>query len=349
MFDESVKNLMFDYGVGKEIIDDGVKISSDDVNEKIRTACFNLLGLNEKSSPRDVTRALKKDAALELFAIIEEILDKKIETGFNENEFFNEFVETRNIADGDDVEFVVDEDVVLNVAKVSGSNHDLIMQKLPEGTPFTVPTSVYGIKVGTDIRLFLTGKRDWAKWVDTAAKSLVKKVQGEVYTETMNASSQIPASTQFNKSGAIGNATKATFDTLIEDVETANGVPAVIMGTKTALKKLNGFADVDWIADSQKESFANTGIMGRYEGTLLVEIPQRFADNDTATKLVDNTKLLIMPQIENKFVKVVDYGETTLEVTEVGATMNDQQSYEITRRIGVGTVITKYFGTWTIL
>lgn len=165
----------------------------------------------------------------------------------------------------------------------------------------------------------------------------------------MNASSQIPASSQFNKSGVIGTATKDTFDTLIEDVEAANDAPVVIMGTKTALKKLNGFADVDWLADSQKESFAETGIMGRYEGTLLVEIPQRFADNTTATKLVDNTKLLIMPMVEDKFVKLVDYGETTLEVTEVGATMNDQQTYEITRRLGVGTVITRYFGSWTIL
>ena len=82
---------------------------------------------------------------------------------------------------------------------------------------------------------------------------------------------------------------------------------------------------------------------------VLMEIPQRFVNNDTATKLVDNDKLLIMPMVnDNKFVKLVDYGETTLEVTEIGATMNDQQSYEIQRRMGVGVVISRYFGTWTI-
>ena len=165
----------------------------------------------------------------------------------------------------------------------------------------------------------------------------------------MNASAQIPASAQFNKAGALTNVTKDTFDTLIEDVGAANGTDVMILGTKTALKKLNGLALVNWIADSQKEAYANTGFMGSYEGTVLMEIPQRFVNNDTATKLVDNDKLLIMPMVsDNKFVKLVDYGETTLEVTEIGATMNDQQSYEIQRRMGVGVVISRYFGTWTI-
>jgi hypothetical protein len=55
-----------------------------------------------------------------------------------------------------------------------------------------------------------------------------------------------------------------------------------------------------------------------------------------------------MPMVDNKFVKFVDYGETTLEVTEAGDTMNDQQTYEVQRRMGIGVVITKYFGKYTV-
>lgn len=349
MFDTSVKNLMFDYGMGKEVLDDGRKVSNSEINDAIRKVCFESLGLSEKPTAREIKRALKKDSALELFSIIEEVLDLKIASGFAENDFVNEFIETRNIADGDAAEFVVDQETFLNVAKTAGENHDLICQKLAEGTPFTVPTSVYTVKVGTDIRLFLTGQRDWAKWVDAAAKAIVRELLADAYGELMNASTKIPATAQFNKTGALAPAMKETFDTLIEDVGAANDSDVIIMGTKTALKKLNGLADVDWIADSQKEAYANTGIMGRYEGTLLVEIPQRFKNNDTATKLVDNTKLLILPVVDdNKFLKMVDYGETTLEVTEVGATMNDQQTYEIQRRLGIAAIITRYFGTWTI-
>lgn len=46
------------------------------------------------------------------------------------------------------------------------------------------------------------------------------------------------------------------------------------MGTKTALKALNALTKVDWAdpANSIKESVANTGIIGGYEGTPLMEI-----------------------------------------------------------------------------
>lgn len=347
--ENSVRNLMLDYALNKEIINDGVKVPADEINTKIREAFFESLGINEKSSRRDIARALKKDSAIEAFAVVEEIIDSIIIAGFEDNEFFNQYVERKDIKDGDVNEFYVDEETFLNVAKVAGDHHDLIMQKLAEGTPFTIPTSVYAVKVGTDIRLFLTGKRDWAKWIDAAAKAIVREIMTEAYAEVMNASAQIPSAAQFNKAGELNASTKDTFDTLIEDVGAANGTDVMICGTKTALKKLNGLALVNWIADSQKEAYANTGFMGSYEGTVLMEIPQRFVGNDTATKLVDNDKLLIMPMVsDNKFVKLVDYGETTLEVTDIGATMNDQQSYEIQRRMGVGVVISRYFGTWTI-
>lgn len=160
----------------------------------------------------------------------------------------------------------------------------------------------------------------------------------------MGAASSI--GTQFNKSGSL---VKDTLDTLIEDVSAANGgADVVIMGSKTALKKLNALTDVDWRSYSQKEAVANSGILGSYEGTPLVELSQRFADNDTSKKLLSTTKLLIMPVTDNKFVKFVDYGETTLEVTEAGETMNDQQTYELQRRMGVGTIISKYFGAYDI-
>ena len=79
-------------------------------------------------------------------------------------------------------------------------------------------------------------------------------------------------------------------------------------------------------ASPQKEAVANTGILGSYEGTSLLEIPQRFKDNTLANKLVDPTILLVFPVIDYKPVKFIDGGETTLEVTETGANRNSQQT-----------------------
>lgn len=350
----AIKNLMFDLSNGREIFDaeqDRV-ISKVEANETLRNFCINELGLSDKSTDREIKRALKTPEGIQLMQVIEEIIDYRIKTGWTENEFFNQFVETKNIAEGDRNEFWTDKDVILTVAKVSGNMHDLSVQRLAEGQSTSVPASVYGIKVGSFIKEFLLGRKNWSDLTDKIAEAFVKEIQDEMFAEFMNAGAKIPAATQFNKTGALGAATKDTFDELIEDVSMVNdNAPVVIMGTKTALKKLINLAgngSVNWIADSQKESVAHTGLLGDYEGISLVEIPQRFETNNIAKKLVNNTKLFIMPLVDVKPVKFVDYGETELTVDQIGATMDDRQTLEVQRRMGIATYITNYFGTWTI-
>ena len=347
--DNAMKNLMFDAAQKKTIYDAETErtISPDEVNDTIRAFCLEKLGLNEKSTARDITRALKRDSALELFEIIEEIVDVGVSTGWRQDEMFDQYVEGVNLKDGDENSFLVENDVILTVTKVAGDHHDLIMQKLGIGQVTSIPTSVFAIKVGTDIRLFLTGRKKWSDFIDATVKAFINTIKQEIYTAVMGVGTALGS--QFAKSSPLSSATKDTFDTLIEDVSAANnGAEVVIFGTKTALKKINALTDVDWRSYSQKEDVAAHGILGHYEGTTLIEIPQRFAANDLATKLIATDKLLIMPLVDDKFVKFVDYGETTLEVTEIGATMNDQQMYEVQRRMGVGTIISRKFGLWTI-
>jgi len=294
-------------------------------------------------------RELKSEKGVELFQVIEEILDEKITTGWKDDEFFDQFVEYVNLADGDKNEFWTQKDIILNLEKVSGSHHDLIVQKLNEGQSQSIPTSIYGIKVGAFIREFVLGRKNWSEFTDAVAVAFTNEIKNVTYREFMNAGSKIPVASQFNKTGALTAATKDTFDTLLEDVSMANdGAPVVIMGTKTALRNLNALSEVNWRADSQKESVAHSGMLADYEGTVLIEIPNRFEKNDTSKKLIDNTKLLIMPLVDLKPVKFVDGGETELTVDEIGATMDDRQTYEVQRKMGIGTIITRYFGTWNL-
>lgn len=353
---QAIYNLMFDAADGVACFDGEKALSKAEVNAKIAQLCFEYTGLNVKSTEKEINRALKSEKCREFFAIVEEILEKKIQTGMKESEFFNNYVETRNIADGDDTTFWAEKDIILQVEKVSGSAHDLIAQQLGEGESYNVPTSVYGIKVGADIRLFLMGRKNWSDFVEAVVKAYINATQEAIYTEFTTAATTLPLPDEFLGTGTLGAATKADFDELIENVQISNdNAPVVIMGTKTALKKMNtlvnGANAVDWMADSQKESIANTGILGNYEGSVLLEIPQRFAKNDytSAHKLIDNTKIYIMPAVDdNKFVKMVDGGEIALETTEIGKTQNDQQQYEVQRRMGFGAVLTRNFAIWTI-
>jgi hypothetical protein len=198
--------------------------------------------------------------------------------------------------------------------------------------------------------MFLTGRKNWGDFVDAVVKAYVQKIQTIISSQFANGVNVLPVPSVLTGTGALSAATKAAFDAIIEKVGAANESGVVIMGTKTALKNLTALTTIDWAspAASIKEAVATTGIIGNYEGTPLMEIPQKFTDKTLATPIVDNTKLYIMPAVDNKFIKFVDYGESVLTVDEKGATKDDVQSYEVQRRFGVSTLLTRYYGVWTI-
>lgn len=346
---EGFKKLIYDLNHNpNEIYDEeGNKISKKEANDAVRKFVFAIMGLTEHSTKRDRKRAMDKHG-IELFEVMEEEIDIKVETGFRESEFFNNYVEQRNLSRGDSQEFWTNEKVILSVTKISGDHHDFTLQRLGSGESYTVTTSVYGIAVGADIDLYLAGRYDWAKLTDQCAAAFVRKVQNDIYAEMMNAGKKLPA--QFQGTGALSTATKDKLDTLLEDVSLANdGAQVVIMGTRTGLQQFQKLMDVDWITDDQKRDVATMGRLGYYGPYTLVELPQRFALNDTTKKLLDPKTLFIMPQVEDKFIKFVDVGETEIyEVNEKGARMDDTMKYEVQRAMGVGVQIGRYFGVWTL-
>ena len=349
---DAVRNLMFDLANGEDIFDeDGNKVSKREANDKLRKVVYAILELPEKCTKRDRKRAFKKHGA-ELFEIIEEVVDMVVETGFHDNEFFNDYVEYRNIAAGDDVEFWTDEKIVLSIARVSGAHHDFILQRPAEGQPYTIPLSRYGAAVGADIDRYLVGQEDWATLVGMIGKAFTIKIQNEIFSQMMNAYQQITPQQQFVGTGTLAANTKDAFDQIIANVQMANEAPVVIMGTKLALKKINALSDVDWRAEIQKEDVARMGRLGSYEGTTLFELPQRFELNDITRTLVRDDLLLIMHAVDNKFVKFIDQGETEIdEITQKGeehGRIDDVMKHEVQRSFGVAVQIGRYFGAWTL-
>lgn len=334
--------LMFDTGMGKE------KVTTAEANNKIREIMFQVLGIDATSDRKTIKKAIRRHK-VDVYEVIEETIENLLVSGWGTNPFFNEFVEIRNMADGDTNEFLVEDDVILTVSEISGSQHNLIRQRLAEGETFRVKTSWYGVKIYQEYELFMAGRVDWAKFVQKIYEAFDKKINDIVYEAVMAAGTKIVPQSQFVKTGQISNDTKDQFITLIEDVQAATGDEVVIMGTKSALSKLNAITDVDWISNSMKEERHSTGRVGIWEGTRLVEIPQAFAPNDTSKKLVDNTKLLVMPVADNRFIKMFNEGETYIrEISDGDTNMDMTIEYEYMRKMGIATVIGKLFGVWTI-
>ena len=353
---DEVKNLMFDLAMGNEIYDEesGRVVPKVEAETKLRGICQKIFGVNENSSKRELKRAYREHGR-DFFDIIEEVIDVVISHGFKDNEFFNNFVDYRNIALGDAYEFYMEKEVILSIAKVGTSHHDYILQRLGKGETLTIPYQRYGAAVGADINMYMIGREDWTKLTNAIARAFTVQIQQEIYAELLNAATRIPSAVRsgFVGSGVLSAATKDAFDAILENVQTANESNIVILGTKTALKKLNALSDVNWRAQSLKEDVSHSGRMGDYEGTVLMEIPQRFTSETDLTPLVDNTKLWILPADQtDKFIKMVDVGETEIdEITEKGeehGRWDDIMKYEVQRSYGIATQLGRYFGQWTL-
>ena len=351
---DGMNRLMQDLALGRDIYDAETQktISKADANAKVLEFSRKVLCIDDPKDRRSVRRGFR-DHGREWLDIIEDTTEVTVSTGLNENEWFNEFVEKKNIAYGDRADFYSEEDTILSIAKTGESHHDHVLQRISAGEHVTIPTYRHVVKIGEDINSYILGDVDWSKMINSIGKSFILDTQKESYEALDTAVSKLPVTSGFIGTGALSATTKEMFDKIIANVEAANeGSGVAVFGTKAALKKITALADVDWANVAQKDNLANSGIIGIYEGTNLVQIPQRFKDKKMTTKVFDDKKLFIMPLVDNKLVKFIDEGDTEInEITDKGeqnGRWDDIMTYEVQRRYGVGVLIGRYFGQWTL-
>lgn len=340
---EDMKDLMVDTARGT--IQD---FSKKEAEDKIREMMFSVLELDPANinNKKLFKRAMKKNKN-RLFEVIEDVVEDMLAQGWGNDPFFMQFVETRNLADGDSYEFWSEDEVNLVISKISGDQHDIMIQRLGEGSSFQVKANVYGAAVGTDIRLFLAGRRDWTALINAIYAAVDRKIKDTIYEDVMKAGDKLPQQSMFNLAIPLDAGNKDKFDQLLSDVSAANdNSEVIIMGTATALKKLGKLTDVDWVSSGMKESMYENGKLGFYEGTALVEIPQRLIrKGGTIERMVATDRLLVLPATIDKFIKMVNVGDAEIiEITEQGARMDDSMKFEYQTSIGIGVLIGKYFG-----
>ena len=346
---DEVKNLMFDLYKGE--LSDG--ITKAEAENKIREVSLKIFGLTKDSSKRDRKRAYA-EFGRQFFDVIEEITDWTVSTGLKENEWFTALVNYKNIADGDENLFYNEhEEVILSVARMGKRHHDTMLQRLPEGSTYSVETDLYGAAVGADIDRYLIGQEDWTKLIDAITKAFIVMTQDLIFAEILAAPAKLPVQTGFVETGALAEGTRKKFNKMLQNVSVANdNADVVIMGTMVGLQELENLIKVDWISSNQKEAVASMGRLGNYGRYQLVEIPQRFAKNDVTRDVYDDNILWVFAAGDEKLVDMVDVGETLIdEITERGEAngrIDDIMKYEVQRELGVATRLGKYFGQWTI-
>ena len=333
-----------------EVQEYSVKEANKKIVEKFRSA----LGIEATDRPQAVKRAIRANKDL-VFTLIEETIEEMIISGWMENPFFMQFVETKNLALGDENDFYVEDDSILSVSKVSGNHHNMIRQRLGAGRHFSVAGEWFGIKIYSDFERVLTGAEDWAAFVSKVAEAINRYLYDALYASLRGAKDSLGAN--WVKSGALETANKATLVKLCQDISMATGSEVTIFGARSALSSLTGMADVNWAPESvKKEYYANGGILGNWEGFAVAEIGQglkRGAGINSASVeyQLDTDRLYVIPtSVANKFIKVVNYGETQVaQVTDKDTNRDMSYEYEVLYKMGINVILNTVFGVWEII
>ena len=327
-------------------------IDAKSANEKIVSMFKQIIGCDEKSTKAEIRKAIRKNQQV-LFDLIEEVVPNLLQSGWQDNPFFNEYVEVKNIDIGDQNVFYTEDETILSVSKVSGNHWDIDRQRLGKGASFSVATSWYGIAIYSEYERLLTGAEDFATFVTKLYEAVDRFVNESIYQAFCDAAEKLPGGAsgagQWVKTGALDAAAKDKFMTLIEDVQMATGMDVVIMGTKSALMKLEGMQDINWVSNDMKVERNTTGRIGYFEGIRLVELKQGFRLNDTTNRLINDKQLFIMPTGDNRFVKLVNEGQPEMrQVNDNTTNLDMTYDYRYMFKMGVAVMIGLRFGVWNI-
>lgn len=330
------------------------EFSAKDANKKIVEKFRAALGIDKHDKPQVVKRAIRANKDL-VFTLIEETIEEVLITGWMENPFFAQFVDTRNLALDDENDFYVEDDSILSVSKVSGNHHNMIRQRLGAGRHFSVAGEWYGLKIYADFERVLTGAEDWAKFVSKVTEAINRYLYDALYAALRGAKENLGAN--WVKSGALETANKSTLVKLCQDISMATGSEVTIFGARTALSSLTAMADVNWAPDTVKQEYYNNGgILGNWEGFTVAEIGQglkRGASINSATVeyQLDTDRLYIIPtSVADKFIKLVNYGETQVsQVTDRDTNRDMSQEYEVLYKMGINVILATVFGVWEII
>jgi hypothetical protein len=325
----TVAQLALDHYQGKV-----TQFSKDEAEHTLRCAFNEILDLG---SHKNFRRAMKHNGRA-MFDVMEDVLDTLITEGL-ENQFEG-FVDYKTVAVGDKPAFMVDDYHLFNVATLAAGTNNIRRQKL-DRSAFYVPTEYKGVKIYAEFEEYLAGKVDFAKMIAKVQRSMNAQMAADVNTAITAGYSALSAPYAYN---GVWDLTQ--FNTLIQHVEAATGVKAMVMGSRTALQK----AAPSLVAynGSVIESRNDLGFYKVIDGTTMFEIKQSHIPG-TDTFAVGTDYLLVVPQGEEKIVKGVLEGDAIIEETTNGLNGNQDQSMEylFEKKYGFGVVTSTKYGVYT--
>lgn len=290
-----------------------------------------LIELNGGSTKLDY-RAVRDGKCAGLFTLVEELLAATVSDELSANDFFNSVVDYRNVAEGDEAEFDVEDSTLFVVEEVADGTQALRRQRLGDLTRVTIPTTMKMVRIYEELNRILAGRVDFNDMINKVARSFEQKILSDVYTlysgltaEQLGGVAYFPtASNKWDEADLL--------DVIAHVEAAAGGKTATIIGTKRALLKLIPSIQ----ADSYKEDTYNAGYAGKFYGTPVIAMPQRHKMGTTTFAFPDNMVTIVAG--DEKPIKVVRRGEPIVLLGDPMTNADLTQEYLYGEAYGVGLV-----------
>lgn len=266
------------------------------------------------------------------FALIEEILSRTVVDGLQGDEFFNTLCDFRNVAEGDQNLFVVEDSDLFVVSDAADGTQGIRRQRLGSMTETSIPTSLKMVRIYEELNRVLAGRVDFNTFINKVAESFRQKLLNDVYTLWSGATAaQLGGVTYFPTAGAYDE--DELLD-LISHVEAAaGGKQATIVGTKKALRNLKESIQ----SDGAKDELHNLGYYGKFFGTPVVAVPQRHKVGTSEFVMDDNALTIIAG--DDKPIKVVYEGSPIVLMGDPMSNADFTQEYLYGEKYGMGIVL----------
>lgn len=304
------------------------KYSTKQSQDVLRQA---LIDANGGSTKLDY-KAIRDGKCSGLFTLIEEILSRTVVEGLQGDEYFNALVDFRNLAEGDQNIFVVEDNTLFVVSEAADGTQGVRRQRLGGAKETSIPTSLKAVRIYEELNRVLSGRVDFNDFINKVAESFRQKLLNDVYGLWSGATAaDLGGVTYFPNAGTYDE--ENLLDLIAHVEAAAGGKPATIVGTKKAIRNL--------IPSIQGEGFKsdlyNLGYAGKFYGTPVVVTPQRHKVGSTDFVLKDDVLTIIAG--DDKPIKVVYEGNPIVLMGDPTTNADFTQEYFYGEKYGMGIVL----------
>lgn len=192
----------------------------------------------------------------------------------------------------------------------------------------------------------MLGKIDFTTLVDRMYRSIEDYRYSALYTAFMSMDASLP--TDMILETAVSESTKDNIIDKIEAVKAATGYDVLLVGTRTAIQKLQSTVNYNMWSNDMKNERNQNGLLGLWEGYTCVPLSRvnKTGTRDSVFSDEDNKKIFILP-IDPDFKPIKRVNEGDVVYTEAGmdgSTMDMTATVDIRYKEGIGVVINQLFG-----